>query len=246
MNFCKMPQIYYRPCMCELKVLLAENTPKTDSVPLIGLYIMWSFILTAEHLFACCIILRLHKMGDREANPLIRALILRPSIHALQSMDRTVRRMRQKIGLRTSAETHYRITEKTAATASGNQIRMSECPEHDANTAQLPSPELAAQTKSVRLEPHEMNPIRVEANASNENTGHENPLPQSKSDTTRKENEPVIVNKLQVSTPSGVQSEPLDEVLHGPSIKLHECGIEVKENLLISGEHLHFILNYFT
>ena len=62
------------------QLLLAENTPKTDSVPLIGYYIMWSLVLAAFHLLAASVVLRLHHNNQANSLPpiIIRLIVIRP------------------------------------------------------------------------------------------------------------------------------------------------------------------------
>lgn len=62
------------------QLLLAENTPRTNYVPLMGMYIVSSFILAAVHLLASLLVLRLHHFAENSnvAPFLLRAIILRP------------------------------------------------------------------------------------------------------------------------------------------------------------------------
>lgn len=62
------------------QMLLADNTPKTESVPLIGYYIMWSLVLAAYHLLSASLVLRLHHFNQENSQPpkFLRLFIIRP------------------------------------------------------------------------------------------------------------------------------------------------------------------------
>lgn len=62
------------------QLLLAENTPRTNYVPLMGLFIVCSFVLAALHLLASLIILRIHHFAEYSllAPHILRAWALRP------------------------------------------------------------------------------------------------------------------------------------------------------------------------
>ena len=53
------------------QLLLAENSPKTDSVPLLGLYITSSLILCGVDIFLVCFIMYLHHLGEKRAPKIV-------------------------------------------------------------------------------------------------------------------------------------------------------------------------------
>ena len=62
------------------QLLLADNTPRTNYVPLMGMYIVSSFILAAIHLLGSLLVLRLHRFSENSivAPFILRAIIIRP------------------------------------------------------------------------------------------------------------------------------------------------------------------------
>ena len=62
------------------QLLLAENTPRTNSIPLMGIYIVCSFMLAALHLLSTLLILRLHHLAEKSLRPpfIVRAVVVRP------------------------------------------------------------------------------------------------------------------------------------------------------------------------
>ena len=192
-------------------------------------------MLTAEHLFACCIVLRLHKMGDRKVHPLIRTLVLLPSIHALQSMDRTVRRVREKMGLRARAGEHSTLEAErstvTAAVSGASSTWRSEQWEPDAHRVRtaLRTTESATQT-GARSELEKQDP-----ETSSDDKASPDPLAiravvvgRANADTTGGANEQATLEQLQLLISRDAPTDQPTTAI-GSSIEQHECGIEVRE-----------------
>ena len=60
------------------QLLLAENSPKTDSVPLLGLFITSSLVLCGVDIFLVCLIIYLHHLGEKRAPKLLCIVFIRP------------------------------------------------------------------------------------------------------------------------------------------------------------------------
>ena len=60
------------------QLLLAENSPKTDSVPLLGLYITSSLVLCGVDIFLVCLIMYLHHLGEKSVPKLLCKVFIRP------------------------------------------------------------------------------------------------------------------------------------------------------------------------
>ena len=60
------------------QLLLAENSPKTDSVPLLGLYITSSLVLCGVDIFLVCLIMYLHHKGEKRMPKLLCKVFIRP------------------------------------------------------------------------------------------------------------------------------------------------------------------------
>ena len=72
------------------QLLLAGNTPKSDIVPYIGYYIMWSFVLTAFNLLTTLIVLKIHRSYNHNNHPpkFIRKFVIYPVWQTLDYLNK--------------------------------------------------------------------------------------------------------------------------------------------------------------
>ena len=72
------------------QLLLAENTPKSDIVPYIGYYIIWSFFLTAFNLLTTLIVLKIHRSHKDDNHPpkFIIKFVIYPIRKTLSSLNK--------------------------------------------------------------------------------------------------------------------------------------------------------------